>query len=108
MTTPEEVWPLTGVLRLARVRVRAPEHLRAWWPRVAGRAVVETLGALRPHLDQSIQAGVADLEAAMAKHGNDHLVIFGYSQGAVIANLEKQKLAEQYPAGTRPPISTSC
>ena len=53
--------------------------------------------------DQSIRAGVADLEAAMAKYGNDHLVIYGYSQGAIIANLEKRKLAEQYPAGTTAP-----
>ena len=35
--------------------------------------------------------------------GNDHLVIYGYSQGAIIANLEKRKLAEQYPAGTEAP-----
>ena len=40
--------------RLARGR--APEHLGAWWPGVAGRAVVETLGALRPHL-RSVGAG---------------------------------------------------
>ena len=30
-------------------------------------------------------------------------MIYGYSQGAVIANREKRKLAEQYPAGTEPP-----
>ena len=45
----------------------------------------------------------------MAEHPNDHLVIYGYSQSAVIANLEKRKLAEQYPEGTdAPPTSTSC
>ena len=33
-----------------RARARASEHLGAWWRSVAGRAVVETLGALRPHL----------------------------------------------------------
>ena len=53
--------------------------------------------------DQSVQAGVADLEAAMAEHGNDNLVIYGYSQGAVVANVEKRKLAEQYPDGTEAP-----
>jgi hypothetical protein len=36
-------------------------------------------------------------------NGNDDLVIFGYSQSASIANLEKRKLAEQYPAGTKAP-----
>ena len=30
-------------------------------------------------------------------------MIYGYSQGAVIANIEKQKLAEQYPEGTEAP-----
>ena len=39
----------------------------------------------------------------MAEHGNDDLVIYGYSQGAAVANLEKRKLAEQYPAGTKAP-----
>ena len=44
----------------------------------------------------------------MAEHPNDHLVIYGNSQGAGIANVEKRKLAEQYPEGTTRPISTSC
>jgi hypothetical protein len=39
----------------------------------------------------------------MAAHGNDDLVIFGYSQSALIAIREKRKLAEQYPAGTEAP-----
>ena len=39
----------------------------------------------------------------MAATGNDNLVIYGYGQSAVIANLEKQRLAEQYPAGTEAP-----
>jgi hypothetical protein len=54
-------------------------------------------------IDQSLQAGVADLEAAMAKYGNDHLVIYGYSQGSGVANLEKRKLTAQYPEGTKAP-----
>ena len=53
--------------------------------------------------DQSLEVGVADLEAAIAKHPNDHLVIYGYSQGAGVANVVKRKLAEQYPAGTNAP-----
>ena len=39
----------------------------------------------------------------MAAHPNEALVIYGYSQGAVVANIEKQKLAEQYPEGTEAP-----
>ena len=46
---------------------------------------------------------MADLETAMAKHPNDHLVIFGVSQGAGVANVEKRRLAEEYPAGTKAP-----
>ena len=30
-------------------------------------------------------------------------MIYGYSQGAVVANIEKRKLAEQYPEGTDAP-----
>ena len=39
----------------------------------------------------------------MAKHGNDPLVIYGISQGSVVATVEKRKLAEQYPEGTTAP-----
>jgi hypothetical protein len=54
-------------------------------------------------LNQSVLQGVTDLERAMAVRGNDDLVIFGYSQSALIANRVKLKLAEQYPAGTEAP-----
>ena len=70
-------------------------RVSCWWPSMAGGAVVETFGPV----PQSIEAGVVDLRE-MAAHGNDHLVIYGYSQGAVVAVKEKRKLAEQYPAGT--------
>ncbi len=39
----------------------------------------------------------------MAQYGNDNLVIYGYQQGAAVANVEKRKLAEQYPVGTKAP-----
>ena len=48
-------------------------------------------------------AELIDLEDEMAANRSDHLVIFGYSQGAIVANLEKRKLAEQYPEGTDAP-----
>ena len=76
---------------------RAPEHLGAggagwpdepWW---------KLSGLFDLTYDQSTLAGVVDLQQAMAEHGNDNLVIYGYSQGAMIAIREKRKLAEQYP-----------
>ena len=63
---------------------------------------METLGLFDLTADQSLQAGVADLEDAMAKHRNDHLVIYGDSQGAGVANVEKRRLAEQYPGNRCP------
>lgn len=36
----------------------------------------------------------------MAAHGNDNLVINGYSQGAGGVNVVKRRLAEQYPDGS--------
>ena len=103
VTTPEEMWPFTGSARLVGLALGPPSIFgpggaawpdEPWW---------KLSGLFDLTLDQSIQAGVPKLEHAMAKHGNDHLVINGYSQGTVIANLEKRKLAEQYPAGTKAP-----
>ena len=73
---------------------------------VAGRAVVETTGLFDLTADQAVQTGVSNLEQAMAAHGNDHLVIYGISEGSLIATVEKRKLAEQSPMGRKPPIST--
>ena len=97
------MWPLTGLIRLIGFALGPPSIFglggsawpdEPWW---------KLSGLFDLSYDQSIQAGLADLEVAMAKHPNDHLVINGYSQGATIANLEKQRLAEQYPAGTKAP-----
>ena len=103
VTTPQEGWPLTGLLRLLGLATGPPS---IWGPGGAGwpdEPWWKLSGLFDLTIGQSLQAGVADLETAMAKHGNDDLVIFGYSQGAVVANLEKRKLAEQYPAGTEAP-----
>ena len=79
----------------------------------AASDLVETVGRIircgnspgcstSPTISRS-RPGVADLEAAMAAAGNDHLVIYGDHQGANVANVEKRKLAEQYPDGTAAP-----
>jgi hypothetical protein len=101
VTTPEELWPLTGLLRLLATALGPPYAGfdspvwpdEPWW---------KLSGLFDLTIDQSVQAGVADLEKSMAAHGNDDLLIYGLSQGATIANQEKQRLAEQYPAGTSP------
>jgi len=106
VTTPEGFWPLAGVGRLVSLLglgiggspeifgPGGPAWDVPWW---------NLTGLFDLTLDQSIQAGVGDLEDAMAAHPNESLVIFGYSQSAVIANRVKRKLAEQYPAGTEAP-----
>lgn len=103
VTTPSEAWPITGLLRLIGVafgdsRVFGPGG-SAWpdqpWWKLSG--LFDLLS------DQSVQAGVAALEAAMADYGNDHLVIYGESAGANTVNKEKRKLAAQYPPGTTAP-----
>jgi hypothetical protein len=103
VTTPEEAWPLTGLVRLACLALCSPSLSGPGGPAWPDEPWWKLSGLFDLTWDQSIQAGVADLETAMAAHGNDHLVIYGYSQGAVIANLEKQRLAEQFPAGTTAP-----
>ncbi len=103
VTTPEEVWPTTGLLRVVCFALGPPEACGPGGPAWPDEPLWKLSGLFDLTYDQSIQRGVADLEDAMAKHPNDHLVIYGYSQGAIIANLEKRKLAEQYPAGTKAP-----
>jgi hypothetical protein len=103
VTTPEEGWPLNGLLRLLEFALGPPEIWGPGGPGWPDQPWWKLSGLFDLTLNQSLRAGVGDLEQAMAQHGNDHLVIYGYSQSAVIANLEKRKLAEQYPAGTAAP-----
>ena len=105
VTTPSGFWPITGLLRLLGVAFGDPRIFgpggsawpdEPWW---------KLSGLFDLTVEQSQQAGVADLELAMAKYGNDHLVIYGESAGANLVNREKRKLAEQYAAETAPDIS---
>ena len=104
VTTPSEVWPLTGAFRaLGLLGLGEPGCARPsgdCWP---DYPLWKLSGLFDLTYDQSVAAGVADLEAAMAAAGNDHLVIFGDDQGANVANVMKRKLAEQYPNGTVAP-----
>jgi hypothetical protein len=103
VTTPEEIWPITGIARLLELAFGDPSIAGPGGPAWPDEPWWKLSGLFDLTGDQSIQAGVADLKAAMAAHGNDHLVIYGYSQGAVVANMEKKRLAEQYPDGTTAP-----
>jgi PE-PPE domain len=104
VTAPMEVWPLTGGFRfLGLLGFGEPGCARPGgdcWP---DYPLWRLSGLFDLTYDQSVQAGVADLEAAMAAAGNDHLVIYGDSQGTNVANVMKRKLAEQYPDGTAAP-----
>ena len=102
VTTPEEGWPLTGLIRLGCAAVGAPSLCgpggaawpdEPWW---------KLSGLFDLTYDQSVRAGVADLEAAMAEHPNDGLVIYGYSQGA---NREpgEAKARRAVPGGNQSP-----
>ena len=103
VTTPAEVWPVTGLFRLLG-RAFGPRSIwgpggaawpdKPWW---------KLSGLFDLTFDRSIRVGLASLKQAMAKHGNDSLVIFGSPQGSIIANLEKCQLSEQYPPGTKAP-----
>ncbi|MBP1817354.1 PE-PPE domain-containing protein [Mycobacterium sp. OAE908] len=103
VTIPGELWPITGLLRLIGFVTGDPRIFgpggavwpdEPWW---------KLSGLFDLIADQSVQGGVVDLEARMAEHGNDHLVIFGDSQGAFVVNKEKRRLAAQYPPGTAAP-----
>lgn len=103
VTTPEEYWPVTGLARLAGLVVGDPRIFGPGGPGWPDEPWWKLSGLFDLTGNQSLQAGLTDLETAMTQYGNDHLVIYAYSQGAAVAILEKRKLAEQYPAGTPAP-----
>lgn len=103
VTTPEEAWPISGILRLGCVAVGPPNLCGSGGPVWPNEPWWKLSGLFDLTWDRSTRAGLADLEQAMAEHGNDHLVIYGSSQGAEIATLEKRRLAQQYPRGTKAP-----
>jgi hypothetical protein len=103
VTTPEEIWPVTGVLRLLELALAPPELGGLDGPAWPDEPLWKLSGLFDLSADQSVEAGAADLEDAIAKHPNEHQVIFGYSQGAGVANVVKRRLAEQYPKGTKAP-----
>lgn len=106
VTTPSEYWPLTGVLRLVGLAFGDPRLTGLGGPSWPDEPWWKLSGLFDLTENQSQQVGVADLETAMTEHGNNHLVIYGYSEGAGTVVLEKRKLAEQYPAGTNAPDIT--
>ena len=103
VTAPMEAWPVTGAGRVFWF-VTGPQSV--WglngpgWP---DEPLWKLSGLFDRTFDGSVRGGVTNLEDAIAAHPNEALVIYGYSQGAVIANIEKRKLAEQYPEGTEAP-----
>jgi len=104
VATPQEFWPLSALLfRLPGLTLGPGEIWGPGGPGWPDEPWWKLSGLFDLTINQSLRAGVTDLEQAMAKAGNDNLVIYGYSQGAGVANLEKRKLAEQYPVGTKAP-----
>ncbi|WNG95281.1 PE-PPE domain-containing protein [Mycobacterium sp. ITM-2016-00318] len=103
VTAPMEFWPITGFSRLVWF-VIGPQSV--WglngpgWP---DEPLWKLSGLFDRTFGGSVRGGVTNLEDAIAAHPNEGLVIYGYSQGAVVANIEKQKLAEQYPERTDAP-----
>ena len=104
VTTPMEAWPITGFVRLTGIALGPPSVWgpggAGWWP---NEPWWKLTGLFDLTANQAVQTGVSNLEQAMAEHGNDHLVIYGISEGSLIATAEKRKLAQQYPVGTDAP-----
>lgn len=103
VTAPMELWPASGFLRLVLLAIGPPELWGAGGPGWPDQPWWKLSGLFDLTANQSLQAGVTDLEAAMSDNGGDDLVIYGNSQGAGIANVVKKKLAEQYPDDTPAP-----
>lgn len=105
VTTPNEAWPLTGALRVLEFALGDPRLGGPGGPAWPDQPLWKLSGLFDLTGDQSIEVGAADLEAAMAATAADpdgRMVVYGYSQGAVVVNKVREKLAAQY-AGTEAP-----
>lgn len=90
-----------------RVAVITPEQFR-FDTGLRDMKFDDSVAVGRQNLDNCIQASgcVYNGEVGSAPPAStDTFVVFGYSQSATIATLEKRALAEQYPAGTGPDVS---
>ena len=100
VTAPMEFWPITGAGRLVWLALGPPSVWGLDGPGWPDEPLWKLSGLFDVTFDESVRRGLVDLEDEMAANPSDHLVIFGYSQGAIIANLERRKLDQQYPVGT--------
>lgn len=103
VTTPNENWPLTGIFRLLGLLLGDPGIFGPGGPAWPDEPWWKLSGLFDLTADQSIEAGAADLEAAMAAHPDDRTVIYGLSQGAAVANVVKNRLAAKHPEGPAAP-----
>src|SRR4029079_10432827 len=95
-----ELWPVAVLFRVLLLAV-GPQEL--WGPGGPGwpdEPLWKLSGLFDLTANDTLAAGVDDLEAAIAANGSDKLVIYGNSQGAGIANVVKRNLAAKYPTGT--------
>ena len=103
VTAPMEFWPITGLFRVIGLALGPPSIWGPGGPGWPDEPLWKLSGLFDLTADESLQGGVAGLERAMADAPIGPLVIYGNSQGAGIANVEKRKLAERYPEGTDAP-----
>jgi hypothetical protein len=88
------------------VAVITPEE---WAPQHGTLSLDQSIAIGTANLDNCIKGG-ADCEynpdvGSAAPAPGDNFVVFGYSQSATIATLEKRALAAQYPNGGGPDVS---
>jgi hypothetical protein len=107
VTTPNEAWPLTGVLRIFEFAIGDPRLGGPGGPAWPDEPLWKLSGLFDLTGDQSIEVGAADLEAAMAANPDDHLVVYGYSQGGS-SSTRSGKSSPRSTREPRRPISISC
>lgn len=96
VTAPGESWPFTGLFRVLGLLLGDPSIFGPGGPAWPEQPWWKLSGLFDLTGDQSTEAGAASLQAAMAAHPDDSLVIYGVSQGAASANVVKRRLADQY------------
>lgn len=106
VTAPGEIWPITGAGRLIGLALGDSDVFGLDGPAWPDAPLWKLSGLFDLSANQSVEIGADNLEAEIARHQGEPLVIYAYSQGAGVANVVKRRLAEQYPKGTTPPDIT--
>lgn len=103
VSAPMTFWPITGAVRVVELFLGPNEVWGLHGPAWTGQPLWRLTGLFDRRFDNSVAAGVEIMDQRV-QDAEGPLVIYGYSQGAMIANIERADLTEQYAGQEAPDI----